>query len=268
MAGPNAPRFRHLCLMAPTLEPGLSALQRLFGLAIAHRDPIVARWGIENAVLPVGHHFIELCAPIRADAPARRYLSRRPGGGGYIVVTDCADLPRRRAHVDRLGLRVVTDLELPGFRTLQLHPRDTGGCMLEFNTTEGGGATDGAYLPAGPAWQDAVRTERIGAIAAVELRARAPERMAAHWAQICEAPVSRDAAGTPQLDLGGTWLRFAVCGDDDAEGVAGVDLVANDAAAVLASARELGLPVDAAAGSLQWLSIAFRLVGAPPTALR
>lgn len=171
--GPLAqPRLRHLCLMAPRLEPAVDTLQDAFGLAVAFRDPLVAAWGVQNAVMPVGTSFLEVCAPLDADTAAQRFLARRPEGGGYIIVMECDDLARRRARMDGLRVRLVTDLGIAGFHTLQLHPRDTGACMLELNRTEGGGDLMGPYTPAGPSWQDAVACDVVQGLAAIVVRAR------------------------------------------------------------------------------------------------
>jgi len=40
--------------------------------------------------------------------------------------------------VDAIGLRVAAHLVSNGFRGLQLHPRDTGGTLLEINWSDGG----------------------------------------------------------------------------------------------------------------------------------
>lgn len=252
------PRLRHLCLVAPQLEPAVQALRKAFGLEVAYRDPLVAMWGIENAVLPVGTSFLEICAPVARDSAAARFIAKRPQGGGYIVAMECRDLDRRRARLAGLGVRLVTDLGIPGFHTLQMHPRDTGGCMLEFNHTESGGDPLGPYTPAGANWQQAIRRECAEGLAAITVRARAPERLASHWGHITEAPVSRGPHGEPQLVLGPA-IRFTVAGDDEPEGVAAVDLFARDPETVLAHALASGAQ-PASAQSLHLLGLEFRLL--------
>ena len=58
-------RLRQVCLAARTLEPMVSDIAAIFGLKVCHRDPNVARYGLENALLPVGDSFIEIVAPTR-----------------------------------------------------------------------------------------------------------------------------------------------------------------------------------------------------------
>lgn len=226
--------------MAPQLEPAVRGLRDAFALEVGYRDPLVAAWSVENAVLPVGTSFIEVCAPTERDSAAARFLGKRPQGGGYIVVMECDDLERRRARLEGLGVRLVTDLAIPGFRTLQLHPRDAGACMLELNHTQGADPSPDAYAPAGPHWQQAIRREVVDGLAGIEVRARAPQRLAAHWGQITETPVTQLADGTPQLAMG-PLVRFTVAEDDEPEGIATIELFASDAAAVGRTTRMLGL---------------------------
>ena len=56
-------RFRQVCLVAPALEPAASDLSFILGLDICYRDPAVGKYGLENALWPVGDMFIEIVAP-------------------------------------------------------------------------------------------------------------------------------------------------------------------------------------------------------------
>ncbi|MBC7729406.1 MAG: hypothetical protein H7242_17705, partial [Microbacteriaceae bacterium] len=166
----TGPRLRQICLAAPALLPAVAQLQQLFGLGAAYADPHVAKYGLDNAVLAVGHQFLELVAPVRDDAPLHRFLARHPAGAGYIVILDNDTIDIRRRHLQGLGARLITDLSHDSFHTLQVHPRDAGACMLEFDHTDGGEALDGPYPPAGPQWQQQIRLDRVSGFAGVVLR--------------------------------------------------------------------------------------------------
>jgi len=254
------PLLRHLCLMVPRLEPAVATLRAAFGLEVAHREPLVGMWDVENAVMPVGTHFLECCAPLRPGSAAARYLAKHPQGGAYLLVMACDDLPRRRARLDGMGIRVVTELCTPGFRNLQMHPRDTGACMLEFNHHSDSQAPLGPYAPAGPAWQRAIRTDWVDGLSAVEVRSRTPERLAAHWGRITETPVTRNAQG-PLLRLG-TTVRFALADDDEPQGIAVVELSARHPEATLARALRAGVLPGSRPDTLALFGLDFRLV--PP----
>lgn len=256
-------RLRQICLIAPQLEPAVDALRQLFAIEVCYRDPLLATWGVENAMLPVGAGFLEVCVPIREDAPAARYLSRHPEGGGYIVIFNCSDLDRRRDHLKQFGIRIVTDLAHEAFRTLQLHPGDVGGCMVEFNTTTGGAGAHnpfGPYAPAGPAWAEHIRTDRVREIAAVEIRTNAPRQLAAHWAAIMEAPLAQTPDGMPCIVVDDGEIRFVPAASAQREGLSAIELQTSGEAAseaILAAAAARHLPVSGRA--IRLMGVEFRL---------
>lgn len=253
-------RLRQICLVAHTLEPAIADLAEIFGLAVCYRDGNVGKYGLVNALLPIGASFLEVVAPTRDGTAAGRYLDRRGGDGGYMVILDCDDIERRRRHVDAIGVRIANPLRYETYTGLQLHPRDTGGCMLEFNHTTGGASLGGPYHPAGPDWRTAVRTDVTAALLAAELQSADPPALAARWGEIVERPVSRSAAGEPQilLDLGA--IRFVRAADGRGEGLGGLDLRAAKPRRIIDAATRRGHRVDGDTVTL--CGVRFRLVAA------
>ncbi len=237
-------RLRQICLVARQLEPVVQDLKRVFGLEVCHVDDAVAAYGLVNALLPVGNQFLEVVAPTQPETAAGRYLDRRGGDGGYMVITQCADLEARRRRIAELGVRIANPLEHGDFRGMQLHPRDTGGAFFEIDCQRDGGAEDGPWHPAGPDWRRHVRTGIISAICAAELQSPDPERLAARWSEIAEIPLGRSGGGAAALPLDNAELRFVEAADGRGEGLAGLDLKAEDADAALANARAANLAVE------------------------
>jgi hypothetical protein len=236
-------RLRQLCLVAHELEPAIADLGAIFGLDICYRDGNVGKYGLVNALLPIGKCFLEVVAPTRTGTAAGRYLERRHGDGGYMVIIDCDDVERRRRQVEGLGVRIANPISHETYIGLQLHPRDTGGCMLEINHTSGGESLDGPYHPAGPAWQAAVRTDVTTALLGAVLQSPEPEQLALRWAGILERPVSRGAEGEPTIALDLGVLRFVAQADRRGEGLAGIDLAVADPARIVAQAERRGCAV-------------------------
>lgn len=233
-------RLRQVALVADELAPVLEDLQAVFGLEVAFRDPGVKRFGLENAVIPVGTQFLEVVAPIEEGTTAGRYLERRGGSGGYMVICHTDDHAHRKARVAELGIRTVLDFDDHGYTCMQLHPRDTGGSFLEIDRQEGGEDPNGPWHPAGPSWQPAVRTTVVDGIRAVDIQGDDPVALAARWGEIVELPV-QDASGTPTLALDNAEVRFVPVADGRGEGLRGVELSAVDGEAALAAAKERGL---------------------------
>ena len=238
-------RLRQLCLVAHDLEPVVADLRAVFDIAVCHRDPAVAKYGLHNALLPIGHSFVEIVAPTRDDTAAGRYLDRRKGGGGYMVILDTDELERWQSHVDAIGVRVAARLVSNGYRGLQLHPRDTGGALLEINWSDGGAGVNAAYHPAGPGWQAWVRTTVVKAISGAELQSDRPETLAAKWSEILRKP-ARPVDGVFRIDVDNASLRFVEARDDRGEGLSGIDLQVREPRHVREVAERRGLAVTGA----------------------
>ena len=71
-------RLRQVALVARDLEAVVDDLRTSFGIDVAHRDPAVASFGLQNAVLPVGNQFIEVVSPTREGTAGGRQLERAP----------------------------------------------------------------------------------------------------------------------------------------------------------------------------------------------
>jgi hypothetical protein len=232
--------LRQIALVAQDRDRVVEDLRAVLGLEIGHVDPGVGQFGLHNAILPVGGQFLEIVAPVREGTTAGRYLERRGGDGGYMVILQCSDHAPVKRRAAELGLRKVLEFDEREYSCLQLHPRDTGGSFLEVDHQANSTPPDGAWWPAGKHWQDAVRTERASGIAAAELQAPDPEKLAARWGEILETPVAVQG-GVPTLALGNATLRFVRDADGRGEGLGGIDVTATDRAAALSAARERGL---------------------------
>jgi Glyoxalase-like domain len=216
-------RLRQICLVAPHLEPSVSTICTVLGTMVSYVDPNVEKYGLINALMPFGNSFLEVVAPTRDGTAAGRYLERRGGEGGYMVILDCDDIEPWLAHLPAVGVRVANDLDYPGeYRGLQLHPRDTGGALLELNHSHGG-AWDGPYHPAGPRWKGAHGLDAEDRIVAAELQSDDPVRLSGRWSEILQRKV-RDAGGVPTIELDLGVLRFVPATDGRGEGLGGIDV--------------------------------------------
>jgi hypothetical protein len=216
-------RLRQICLVAPHLEPSVSTICTVLGTMVSYVDPNVEKYGLINALMPFGNSFLEVVAPTRDGTAAGRYLERRGGEGGYMVILDCDDIEPWLAHLPAVGVRVANDLDYPGeYRGLQLHPRDTGGALLELNHSHGG-AWDGPYHPAGPRWKGAHGLDAEDRIVAAELQSDDPVRLSGRWSEILQRKV-RDAGGVPTIELDLGALRFVPATDGRGEGLGGIDV--------------------------------------------
>ena len=236
-------RLRQICLVSPTLEPAVGTLCDVLGISICYRDPAVEKYGLVNAVMPVGNTFLEVVAPTKDGTAAGRYIARRNGEGGYMVIIDCDDIAPWIDHVAAVGVRIAADLNYAGeYRGLQLHPRDTGGALLEINWSHDGANLAGPYHPAGPDWHGATGAAAAAAITAAEIQSDDPAALAARWGHILQKPVQTvGGIATLALEMGS--LRFVPATDGRGEGLGGIDVRVTDRARALRQAAALGIAV-------------------------
>lgn len=234
-------RLRQICLVAEKLAPVEEALCDVLGIKVCYRDPGVGRFGLENALFPIGNQLLEVVAPTEANTAGGRYLERRAGDGGYMVITQCDDHAPRRAHVEASGVRIAHEFERPEFRNMQLHPKDTGGTFFEIDEQLGPDAhePDGPWMPAGPDWKAARVLDRVTGIAAAEVQCDDPADVAGRWSEVAQIPLVEES-GHATLRLDNATVRFVPRKDGRPEGLGGIDVITADKDAILRSAQARG----------------------------
>ncbi len=252
-------RLRQICLVASDLARETAHIKAIFGLEECFRDKNVAAYGLENVLFPVGTSFIEIVSPTRSGTTAGRFLARHGGRYGYMLIMDCDDPERRQRHVEGLGVRVANLIRHGDYLGVQLHPKDTGAAMLEFNRTIGGEDPMGPYAPAGPGWQRAIRDDITRQMLAAEIECPDPLRFAARWGAILGRPVEDLGAGKLRIALDAGAIVFLPSGAPDAV-LAGVELQVAGRAAVVAAAQSRGCMLGDAMVSV--CGVRFRLTEA------
>lgn len=236
-------RLRQIAVVAADLHQVATEIGMILGVEACFTDPGVKQFGLKNMLWPVGTQFLEVVTPITEGTAGGRYIDRRGGDGGYMVITQVDDVAHRRARADELGVRVAFNLSHPeaGHDGIQLHPADTGGSFFEMDQMlmERGADVGGPWYPAGKNWEPYVRTEMVSGISAAELQSPEPDRLAARWSEISEIDLGADLAGNPTIELDNATLRFVEAADDRGEGLGGIDVVVEDRDRVLAAARML-----------------------------
>jgi hypothetical protein len=234
-------RLRQICLVAPHLEPVVGDIAGILGLRVCYRDGNVAKYGLENALLPVDSILLEVVAPFKPGTAAGRFIDRSGGRGGYMAIFCCDDPDARARHAGTMGVRVANVIDHAPYHGVQLHPRDCRAAFIEFNHTDGSDDILGPYPPAGPDWQKSIRKEVTQALTSVEMQSPDPQGLAAHWGRIIGVPVSRGKAGEPELVLVNCTFRF-VPGASDL--MSGLTFRVGDIDTMRHAAKARGQPVS------------------------
>jgi hypothetical protein len=234
-------RLRQVCLAAPHLQASSALIAALLGLAECHRDGAVARYGLENAVFPVGNdRFLEVVSPIRLGTAVGRFLEQAQGRGGYMLIFDCDDPRQRALRAAGLGVRLAHHIDYATFQGYQLHPKDCRAAFIEFDNTVGGEDALGPYWPAGRHWQQHVRTGVTTHLAGAEVLSHDAAGLAAHWSQILDVPAQTHAGGQA-IAVAGQTITIRNAPDARREWLDAIVLRVHGAAGIIARARQMGL---------------------------
>jgi hypothetical protein len=253
-------RLRQIALASSRLDAVVDALERVFGLSVAFRDPSVAHYGLRNAVLPAGDFFIEVVEPTLPDVSAARFLARCGGDAGYMLIFQAADAPAEVARAAGQGARVVETADRKSYFYAHFHPADFGGVLVSFDEvrTERDPLNPDADWPgAGPDWAPA-NTGAIRRLRSATLACAEPQALAALWSQRLGRPL--DPSDPLRLPVArGVHVGFEAA-DGKRTAIHRIDVEVDDPAGALARAERAGAPVGE--GGVLIGGVRFRPVGA------
>ncbi len=232
-------RLRQIALVARDLRAVEGPLCETFGLEVCYRDPGLGHFGLRHGLYPVGDHLLEVVVPARDGTTAERFLDRRGGDGGYMVIVQVDDLDAVQARLEAEGIRVVFEAKVDGIRGLHLHPKDVGGAILSIDQA----TPPESWAWAGPDWSYHRREEVVHDLVGIEIQAADPRAMAESWSRALGHPVAiKDE--TPQIVLEDANIRFVPDLDGRGDGLSAASLVATDRARAGESLRLCGFRFD------------------------
>jgi methylmalonyl-CoA/ethylmalonyl-CoA epimerase len=231
-------RIDHIGIAVQELDERLPFWTDCLGLRLAGIETVASE-GVRVAFLEAGSSRIELLEPIAPDSPVGRHLERRGEGVHHVTL----EVPDLGAALERLGARGVEPIGpaprpgAGGSRVAFLHPRSTGGVLVELvERAESGSGAGGA--PIGP-----------GAVVLAYLR-EPQEKM---WGVLRRLDASGVVAETIELSSFDEWVTAVAAGE---ESVLGPSVL------FLPMARVEKLLLDRPSGALPSLSERFeRRVG-------
>lgn len=239
-------QLRQICLVARELEPVIDDLTNVLGINTCYIDPGVGHFGLENTLMPIGRNFLEVVAPIEENTAGGRYLDRRNGDGGYMVITQADTLENqqkiRQSALDN-GVRVAHESERDGWHLCQLHPGDMIASFLEIEYDKFADF-NGNWMPVGgTGWEDKVKQDVTVDYLGVELQSSDPVTLAELWGKVAGLPVAREGA-VLLMQLNNVTIRFIEAEDGRGPGLGGLDIAVRNREHILAAARERGCYVN------------------------
>ena len=232
-------KIRQLVLVAENRDKVVGDLCNLFQIEVAFYDPGIIHFGLENAVIPVGNTFLEVVSPVKESTTAGRYLKRRKGDGGYMVIIQVEDLANEKERVESQGMQIVwnADRSEEGIHAqgIHLHPKDLG-TILSLDTMD----PPSSWLWASSNWETKVHTEVTNCLNGVHLQSKDPESMMRNW----EKALGRDGIYRNKkflIDLDESRVVFVEDSDGRGDGIEAFEISVKDKESVIKSAEDLGL---------------------------
>jgi hypothetical protein len=213
-------RLRQIALVARDLRPVEVSICETLGLEVCFRDPGLSHFGLRHGLYPIGDHLLEVVVPKQPGTTAERFLDRRDGDGGYMVIVQVDDIDAERRRLEEAGIRIVFEAKGSGIQGLHLHPKDVGGAILSIDQAK----PAESWGWAGQDWQYHRSESVVNDLVAVEIQSRAPDAMAAQWSLALGQPISD--SGT--IELADASIRFVTDTDGRGDGLSAADLVATD----------------------------------------
>ena len=224
--------IRQIVMVSSLRDPIVSDLNKLFGLEVAFNDPGVGHFGLENAVMPLGTDFLEVVSPIEENTTAGRYLQKRGGDGGYMVIIQVDDFDKSKSLVHDNEIEIVWDTDLSEAKAIHLHPKQMGGAIVSLDWMN----PKESWKWAGPEWNNHI-TDDIKGIDGIEIQASNPEEMFNRWKDILD--VSNINEFEKKIYLDNTWIGF-IDEDDRGPGISAFSLIANNKELLMNKAKEHG----------------------------
>jgi hypothetical protein len=232
-------QLRQICLVAKKLEPVIQDLTAVLGINRCFVDPGVGAFGLENTLMPIGRNFLEVVAPIEENTAGGRYLERRNGDGGYMVITQ-ADSAKTQQTVRQNaldnGVRVAHETIREDWNLCQLHPGDLKAAFLEIES-DLYNDFNGYWNPVGGlGWEDKVNQDITVDYQGVELQSNDPLELAELWGKVAGLPIQRNGSEFT-MDLNNVKIRFVEEEDGRGPGLGGLDILVNNRDHILREAE-------------------------------
>lgn len=126
-------RIDHIGIAVHSIEEKLPLYRDVLRLEYLGEDTVESQ-GVRVAFFRLGESMIELLEPTTEDGPIAKFLARH-GEGLHHLAAGCSDIAAAREAAAAGGLRLLSDEPLDGAHGKLIsfvHPRDTGGVLLEF----------------------------------------------------------------------------------------------------------------------------------------
>lgn len=135
-------KINHLGIATNGIENALKFWEDALGLENVHSE-VVEDQKVRVAMLPIGESRVELLEPTSDDSPISKFLEKR-GGGIHHIAVEVEDIRASLARLKAQGMQLIDEeprIGAEGCLVAFVHPKASGGVLLELVQTEQGSTT-------------------------------------------------------------------------------------------------------------------------------
>jgi methylmalonyl-CoA/ethylmalonyl-CoA epimerase len=124
-------KINHIAIAVPDVNAALAFWQDALGLTVDHIEDVPSQQATV-VFIPVGDSEVELVKPTSGDTGVARFIAER-GGGMHHLCFEVDNIEEMLAQLKEKGIRLINEspLELPGRKMAFIHPKSTGGVLVE-----------------------------------------------------------------------------------------------------------------------------------------
>ncbi len=140
-------KIDHIAVCVNDIDEALAKYKALLGVDVQERE-VVASQKTEAALLPIGESNIELISPAKTDGNdgLARFLEKR-GPGLHHIAVEVEGIEQALLTLKALGIPLIDETPRKGARGHKvafLHPKATGGVLVELVEPDDGHEGNGA----------------------------------------------------------------------------------------------------------------------------
>jgi methylmalonyl-CoA/ethylmalonyl-CoA epimerase len=124
-------KINHVAIAVPDLDASLTFWRDALGLTLDHVEDVPSQKSMV-AFIPCGDSEVELVKPTAEDTGVAKFIAER-GGGMHHLCFQVDDIEEMLANLKEKGIRLINETPqvLPGRKMAFVHPKSTGGVLVE-----------------------------------------------------------------------------------------------------------------------------------------
>jgi len=124
-------KINHVAVVVGDIDESLKFWQDAMGIELHHVEDVPSQKSMV-AFLPIGESEVELVKPTSDDSGVAKFLAER-GGGMHHLCFEVDNIVEMMAELKAKGVRLINEVpnELPGRKMAFVHPKSTGGVLVE-----------------------------------------------------------------------------------------------------------------------------------------